>query len=134
MSPTRLPTHRITGCWPTPQPPLCLDLVVAGGSRGSVAKLLAQDGTLFLSTINRTPASYALGILFAEYVAGWVPRGTHDWRRFVTPEELAQAADAAGLELVDVCGMTMNPLSGAWSLTPNLTELNYIAALRHRQQ
>jgi 2-polyprenyl-6-hydroxyphenyl methylase/3-demethylubiquinone-9 3-methyltransferase len=83
-------------------------------------------GLLFLSTINRTMKAWALAIVGAEYVLRWLPRGTHQWERFVTPEELTQYCAAAGLRETRFEGMTYNPLRDAWSRAPD-TDVNYLA-------
>ncbi|KAL3158373.1 Hexaprenyldihydroxybenzoate methyltransferase, mitochondrial [Trebouxia sp. C0009 RCD-2024] len=92
----------------------------------TLASLTKSDGALFISTINRTARGYALTILGAEYIAGILPKGTHDWDKFVTPEELHMLTEDTGLELEQVAGMVMNPITGAWSLSTS-TEVNYIA-------
>jgi 2-polyprenyl-6-hydroxyphenyl methylase/3-demethylubiquinone-9 3-methyltransferase len=91
-----------------------------------LARLLEPGGTLFVSTLNRTPMSYVAAKVVAEQVLGWLPVGTHDWRRFVTPAELGRYAGAAGLRLSEVAGMSRAPLSGRWSAGRDL-RINYIA-------
>ena len=89
---------------------------------------LVRPGGLFVaSTLNRTLKSFALAIAGAEYVLGWVPRGTHQWEKFVTPEELAEAICGAGLRVSDTTGMVYNPLGGRWSLSAD-TGVNYFMA------
>ncbi len=90
------------------------------------AKVVRPGGILFLSTINRTMKAWALAIVGAEYVLRWLPRGTHQWERFVTPEELGQHCAAAGLRETRFEGMTYNPLRDAWSRAPD-TDVNYLA-------
>lgn len=91
------------------------------------AALVRPGGAMVLSTINRTLKSYALAIVGAEYVLNWLPRGTHQWDRFVTPDELARHLAAAGLQKPRFSGMSYNPLRDAWSLTAD-TGVNYLAA------
>lgn len=91
------------------------------------AALVKPGGLLVLSTINRTLKSYALAIVAAEYVLNWLPRGTHQWDRFVTPDELARHVTYAGLGAAHFAGMSFNPLRDAWSLTDD-TAVNYLAA------
>ncbi len=93
----------------------------------SLAGLLAPGGMLFVSTLNRTIRSFAVAKLGAEYVAGVLPRGTHDWRRFVKPEELASMGRRTGLRLADVSGMVFSP-GGRWVASRD-TAINYIAML-----
>ncbi|MDP4025394.1 bifunctional 2-polyprenyl-6-hydroxyphenol methylase/3-demethylubiquinol 3-O-methyltransferase UbiG [Methylobacterium sp. NEAU 140] len=71
-------------------------------------------GQLFAATINRTLRSFALAIVGAEYVLGWLPRGTHDWEKFVTPDELSRAIRAGGLAVGETVGVVFNPLTGGW--------------------
>ncbi len=89
------------------------------------AGLVRPGGMLILSTINRTMKSYALAIVAAEYVLGWLPRGTHQWDRFVTPDELTRHTAAAGLAAPRLMGFVYNPLRDAWSLSPD-TGVNYL--------
>ena len=95
------------------------------------AKLLAPGGLMIVSTINRTLKAYALAIVGAEYVLGWLPRGTHQWDRFVTPDELARYLASAGLGEIERRGMVYNPLGAGWSLSTD-TDVNYFmtAALK----
>jgi 2-polyprenyl-6-hydroxyphenyl methylase/3-demethylubiquinone-9 3-methyltransferase len=89
---------------------------------------LIRPGGLFLTaTLNRTAKSYALAIVAAEYVLRWLPRGTHQWSRFVTPDEMRGHMLAAGLDPLGERGMVYNPLSGAWSLSGDC-DVNYLAA------
>ncbi|MDE2016748.1 MAG: bifunctional 2-polyprenyl-6-hydroxyphenol methylase/3-demethylubiquinol 3-O-methyltransferase UbiG [Hyphomicrobiales bacterium] len=89
-----------------------------------LARVVAPGGLVALSTINRTALSYALAIVGAEYVLRWVPRGTHDWSKFVTPAELAGFARAAGLAPDAAMGLAFDPLSRNWRLTPDRS-VNY---------
>ena len=102
----------------------------AGAFLHAAASLVAPGGALVASTLNRTARSYALAIVGAEYVLRWVPRGTHDWRRFVKPSELARHLRAAGLDLAATAGLVFNPLSGEWRLDPHDLAVNYIAMAR----
>jgi 2-polyprenyl-6-hydroxyphenyl methylase/3-demethylubiquinone-9 3-methyltransferase len=91
-----------------------------------LAALLEPGGLLFVSTLNRTPRALVTAKLGAEYLLRWLPVGTHDWRKFVTPAELGGWARGAGMRLADVSGMAMDPLRGGWRLTRD-TGVNYIA-------
>lgn len=91
------------------------------------AKLIRPGGLMLVSTINRTPKSYALAIVAAEYVFGWLPRGTHQWERFIAPDELAGHLAAAGLTDTRFEGIVYDPLRDRWSLSPD-TGVNYVAA------
>jgi 2-polyprenyl-6-hydroxyphenyl methylase/3-demethylubiquinone-9 3-methyltransferase len=90
------------------------------------AGLLKPGGLMLSSTLNRTAKSYAIAILGAEYLLRWLPVGTHQWDRFVTPDELKAALQGAGLEDVELTGMSFNPLTSAWSLGDDL-DVNYLA-------
>ena len=94
---------------------VCLELVEhvpdAQDLLAQCTRLLRPGGVLVLSTLNRTLSAYALGIVVAEYALGLLPRGTHDYSRFVRPSELARAGRAVGLELRDVMGMSYNPIT-----------------------
>ena len=93
------------------------------------AKLAKPGASLFFSTISRTPKAYALTVLGAEYVLGLLPKGTHEYAKFLKPSELIGFARAAGLELVKMHGMSYNPLThvAKWSEDTNV---NYIVILR----
>lgn len=82
----------------------------------TLAGLARPGGLVLFSTLNRTLKSYALAIVGAEYVLRWIPAGTHDWNKFVTPDELRGHCTAAGLDVSDVTGMIFDPLRGAWRL------------------
>jgi 2-polyprenyl-6-hydroxyphenyl methylase/3-demethylubiquinone-9 3-methyltransferase len=82
-------------------------------------------GVLVMATINRTLRSFALAIVGAEYVLGWLPKGTHEWDKFVTPEELTAAIGAAGFAVEDLTGVAYNPLRDAWSLSDDRA-VNYM--------
>jgi len=85
-----------------------------------------QRSCMTIATLNRTLKSYALAIVGAEYVLRWLPRGTHDWNRFVRPSELRGALGRAGLTLDDLRGVSYAPLTGAWRLSADL-DVNYLA-------
>ncbi|WP_374309572.1 bifunctional 2-polyprenyl-6-hydroxyphenol methylase/3-demethylubiquinol 3-O-methyltransferase UbiG [Methylocella sp.] len=101
---------------------------VAGFLRAA-ADLTAPGGTLFAATLNRTLKSYALAIVGAEYVLGWAPRGTHDWRKFLTPRELARALERAGTQVFDEAGVVYDPLARRWRLADDM-DVNYMLAAR----
>jgi 2-polyprenyl-6-hydroxyphenyl methylase/3-demethylubiquinone-9 3-methyltransferase len=96
---------------------------------GTCAALVRPGGVMVLSTINRTLKSFALAIVGAEYVLRWLPVGTHQWSRFVTPEELRGHVEAAGMTMGRIEGMVYNPLTDRWSLAGD-TDVNYLAAAR----
>ena len=87
--------------------------------------LLKPGGQLFLSTINRNPKSYLFAIIGAEYVLQLLPRGTHDFDKFIKPSELASAIRAESLDLKDICGMTYNPITQVYKLGRD-TDVNYL--------
>ena len=78
-----------------------------------------------MATLNRTMRAFALAIVGAEYVLGWLPKGTHQWEKFVTPAELSLAIEAGGLRAVEEKGVVYNPLTGAWSLARDVS-VNYM--------
>jgi 2-polyprenyl-6-hydroxyphenyl methylase/3-demethylubiquinone-9 3-methyltransferase len=90
-------------------------------------QLLKPSGQVFFSTLNRTLKAYLFAILGAEYIAKMLPRGTHDYARFIKPSELAQFVRAAGLIAQEFKGIGYNPLSRCFALTDN-TEINYMMA------
>ena len=93
------------------------------------AKLLKPGGRLFLSTLNRTPAAFALAIVGAEYVARVLPKGTHQYRDFIKPSELAKWLREAGLELEDVSGLMYEPWRNSARVIAR-TDINYLACAR----
>ena len=93
------------------------------------AKLLKPGGRLFLSTLNRTPAAFAVAIVGAEYVARLLPKGTHQYRDFIKPSEMAGWLREAGLELEDVSGLAYEPWRNAARIVPR-TDVNYLACAR----
>ncbi len=103
-----------------PQPTLIID---------ACARLLKPGGRLFLSTLNRTPAAFALAIVGAEYIARVLPKGTHQYRDFIKPSELATWLRTAGLELEDVSGLMYEPWRNAARIVSR-TDINYLACAR----
>ena len=89
-------------------------------------QLLKPGGVAFFATINRNPKSYLFAVLGAEYVLKLLPRGTHDYAKFIKPSELASMCRSTGLSVAGIIGMTYNPLSGRYALTPRDTDVNYI--------
>ena len=92
------------------------------------ARLARPGGLVVVSTINRTLRAYALAIVGAEFVLGWVPRGTHRWDKFVKPEEIEAAGAGAGLSRIDLIGVVYDPLSDEWRLSRDVA-VNYMIAL-----
>ena len=91
------------------------------------AELVKPGGILIAATINRTLKSFALAIIGAEYVLRWLPRGTHRWDKFVTPNELTAALERCGLFVVDETGVIYNPLADRWQAASD-TDVNYLMA------
>lgn len=91
------------------------------------ATLVKPGGQVFFSTINRNPKSYLFAIVGAEYLLQLLPRGTHDYRKFIRPAELARWAREAGLEVADITGMSYNPFTRVYSLGSD-TDVNYLMA------
>lgn len=92
----------------------------------ALAQLTKPDGAVLLSTLNRTSKAWALAIVGAEYVLRWLPRGTHDWRKFVKPAELVRKSRHAGIALEDVTGLSLDIRSRDWRLSPD-RDVNYLA-------
>jgi hypothetical protein len=88
--------------------------------------LVEPGGQVFFSTINRNPKAYMFAIIGAEYLLRMLPRGTHDYRKFIRPSELERWARSAGLELRELTGMTYNPLSAEYRLGDDV-DVNYLA-------
>lgn len=108
----------------------CMELLEHVPDPGSVvracAKLTKPGGQVFFSTLNRNPKSYLFAIVGAEYLLRLLPKGTHDFAKFIRPSELDRWIRQAGLHCVDICGMTYNPLTGKYSLNPNDVDVNYL--------
>ncbi|MGH1455204.1 MAG: bifunctional 2-polyprenyl-6-hydroxyphenol methylase/3-demethylubiquinol 3-O-methyltransferase UbiG [Alphaproteobacteria bacterium] len=92
---------------------------------------LKPGGILIMSTLNRTNKSYALGIIAAEYILGWVPRGTHNWKKFVKPSEIAAYTRPHNLTPNNVTGLIFNPLKNNFELSNTDLDVNYLITLKH---
>jgi 2-polyprenyl-6-hydroxyphenyl methylase/3-demethylubiquinone-9 3-methyltransferase len=97
---------------------------------GACNRLLDQRGLQFIATINRNPWSWLIAIVGAEYVLGWLPRGTHRWSRFVRPAELQSMLRDDGLRVDDITGVAINPLTRRFSLSPRVA-VNYMLCASH---
>ena len=93
------------------------------------AQLIRDDGRVFLSTINRNPKAYLFAVIGAEYLLRLLPRGTHDYAKFIRPSEMEAWARDAGLQLVDLTGMSYNPLTQEYKLGTDVS-VNYLACFR----
>jgi len=91
----------------------------------SCSKLLKKNGLMFVATLNKTLKSYLFAIIGAEYVLGWLPIGTHDWEKFVKPEDLKKILNKNNLKLEKLDGMNFNIISDEWSVSSD-TSINYI--------
>ncbi len=89
------------------------------------ADLIRPKGQLFMSTLNRTLKSYALGIIAAEYILRWVPKGTHRWDKFLEPAELNDYLEKNGIVLQSLKGLTLDPFTNTWNLSDDLS-VNYL--------
>ncbi len=92
------------------------------------ATLLRPGGLHICSTINRNPKSFMVAIVGAEFVMRWLPKGTHEWHKFITPDELFDLIARAGLRAVDRKGFVFNPVSWNWSLSDRDLSVNYVTA------
>ncbi|MZR29016.1 bifunctional 2-polyprenyl-6-hydroxyphenol methylase/3-demethylubiquinol 3-O-methyltransferase UbiG [Sneathiella litorea] len=91
------------------------------------ANLLKPGGVMFIATLNRTAKSFAFAIVGAEYVLRWLPKGTHSWKKFLKPSEVARLVRGNGLTVRDISGATYNPLENRWHLSKDLS-VNYLLA------
>ncbi|EET48509.1 bifunctional 2-polyprenyl-6-hydroxyphenol methylase/3-demethylubiquinol 3-O-methyltransferase UbiG [Thalassobium sp. R2A62] len=91
-------------------------------------QLLKPGGLHICSTLNRNPKSYIFAIIGAEHVMRWLPKGTHEWNKFITPDELFDLLSQAGLEPVDRKGFVFNPLGWSWKLSDRDLSVNYVTA------
>ncbi len=91
-------------------------------------QLLKPGGLMVMSTINRNPKSYIMAIFGAEVVMRWLPRGTHEWDKFITPDELFDLIEQAGLKPVDRKGFVFNPVKWSWSISDRDLSVNYVTA------
>ncbi|MEP5731686.1 MAG: bifunctional 2-polyprenyl-6-hydroxyphenol methylase/3-demethylubiquinol 3-O-methyltransferase UbiG [Sulfitobacter sp.] len=90
--------------------------------------LLKPGGLHVCSTINRNPKSYMMAIVGAEHIMRWLPKGTHEWSKFITPDELFDLLRGAGLEPVDRKGFVFNPIAWSWKLSSRDLSVNYVTA------
>ena len=99
------------------------------GVIAACAQLIKEDGQVFLSTINRNPKAYLFAVVGAEYLLRLLPKGTHEYSKFIRPSEMEKWARAAGLELTDLTGMSYNPLTREYTLGSDVS-VNYLACFR----
>jgi 2-polyprenyl-6-hydroxyphenyl methylase/3-demethylubiquinone-9 3-methyltransferase len=97
----------------------------------ALAALVKPGGDVIVSTLNRKPQAFAVAIIGAEYITRMLPRGTHEYLKFIRPSELARWGRDVGLSLIDLTGITYNPLTRAFRLSPN-TDINYLAHFKRR--
>ena len=92
----------------------------------ALTTLVAPGGLLVLSTLNRTAKSFLMGIVAAEYILRWVPRGTHHWQQFILPSEMAKALTQRHFTITDTTGISFDPRRGSFTLTPQDLGVNYL--------
>lgn len=111
----------------------CMEMLEHVPSPASIVRACAEitkpGGWIFFSTINRNPKSYLFAVIGAEYVLNLLPRGTHDYAKFIKPSELARMAREAGLDIKEIIGMTYNPITKVYALEQD-SDVNYIMAFR----
>ena len=111
----------------------CMEMLEHVPDPGSIIQacstLVKPGGWVFFSTLNRNPKSFLFAIVGAEYVLRMLPRGTHSWKSFIRPSELATSARQAGLEPAELKGMSYNPITEHYSLNQD-TSVNYLMATR----
>lgn len=90
--------------------------------------LLKPNGLMLCSTINRNPKSYLMAIIGAEHIMRWLPKGTHEWDKFITPDELFELIKSAGLNPIDRKGFVFNPFKWSWSISDKDLSVNYVTA------
>lgn len=93
------------------------------------AKMVKPQGLMFVATLNRTLKSWGLAIIGAEYILRWLPKGTHDYNKFLTPDEITAKLNEAGLTVIDKLGITYNPFKDCWNRSKN-TDVNYMLLAR----
>jgi 2-polyprenyl-6-hydroxyphenyl methylase/3-demethylubiquinone-9 3-methyltransferase len=91
----------------------------------SCNKILSENGIMIFASLNRTLISYGLAIIGVEYILGWLPKGTHDWSKFITPDELKILFSSNGLKIDEIIGMKYNPLFDSWKRSEDLS-VNYL--------
>lgn len=91
----------------------------------SCSKVLSSNGIMIFASLNRTLISYGLAIIGVEYILGWLPKGTHDWSKFITPDELKIFFSSNELKIDEIIGMKYNPLFDSWSRSKDLS-VNYL--------
>lgn len=96
----------------------------------SISKLVKPGGMVVFSTLNRNPKSFLLGIVAAEYLLRWVPKGTHTWKKFVKPSELARGMRDAGLKPHNVTGLVFDPIKNEFSLSEKDLDVNYLLSAK----
>ncbi len=99
----------------------------------SAASHVKKGGLIIFSTLNRTPKSFAIGIIAAEYLLRWLPRGTHDWNKFVKPSELAEQLEKNGYDIQNISGLIYNPLLDQFSISNRDIEVNYFLSASHKK-
>jgi 2-polyprenyl-6-hydroxyphenyl methylase/3-demethylubiquinone-9 3-methyltransferase len=114
---------------------LTMEVIEHVADTGSFLKaashLLNGKGIMILSTLNRTSKAYLLAIVGAEYVLRWLPKGTHDWKKFITPTEFTALLKDAGLTVDDIMGLSYNPISARWSTNARDLAVNYMMTATH---
>jgi 2-polyprenyl-6-hydroxyphenyl methylase/3-demethylubiquinone-9 3-methyltransferase len=91
-------------------------------------QLLKPGGLQVCSTLNRNPKSYLVAIIGAEHIMRWLPKGTHEWSKFITPDELFELLSASGMTPVDRKGFVFSPVSWSWSISEKDLSVNYVTA------
>ena len=91
----------------------------------SCNKILSPNGIMIFASLNRTLIAYGLAIIGVEYILGWLPKGTHDWSKFITPDELKILFSSNGLKVDEIIGMKYNPLFDSWKRSKDLS-VNYL--------
>lgn len=96
----------------------------------SCKRMLKPGGSMYFSTINRNLKAYTMAVLGAEYLLKWLPKGTHEYKKFIRPSELCSWTRQCGLEVCDLSGITYSPIQQKFKITPYDTDVNYIGHFR----
>ena len=96
----------------------------------NIFKICKPGGLVIFSTLNRTPKSFLLGKVAAEYILNWVPKGTHDWKKFIKPSELTKMIRQNQAQPHDICGLIFDPLKNEFKLDQNKLDVNYFISVK----
>lgn len=99
----------------------------------TICSLVKSEGLIIVSTLNRNPKSFLLGIVAAEYLLGWLPKGTHNWQKFIKPSELIKMLSKTGFYAFDLTGLVYNPLKDSFAVSKTDIDVNYFVAAHNKK-